>query len=167
MNEKNISLPIVKRFGGYLHKVIPILDSTGKIIQYVVKPFMVELRPRDIMQIIVGSAILAIPVAVTEEVWQLSIKLPFQNVIVLFIISILFISLYVYFNFYRFHLKEFLFPFIKRVFAIYILSLFIVAILLITIDQCPILTNFEIAIKRIIIVAFPSSMSATVSDSMK
>lgn len=167
MLENEKPKPTTKRIGGYLHRIVPILDSTGKVIHHVVKPFMVELKPRDILQIIIGATILAIPVAFTEEVWQLSIKLPKLNIGILALTSIIFISLFVYLNFYRFHLKEYKFDFIKRVLAIYFISLLIVCFLLIIIGQCPLISNFGVAIKRIIIVAFPSSMSASVSDLIK
>ena len=32
---------IIKRIGGYLHKVTPIVDSTGKVIHSIVTPFQV------------------------------------------------------------------------------------------------------------------------------
>ncbi|MFC1589880.1 hypothetical protein ACFL42_00145 [Candidatus Omnitrophota bacterium] len=66
----------IKRIGGYLHKVIPIVDSTGKVVQRVIAPFMVELKPRDILQIIVGASVLAIPIGLTEEAWVLGEQLP-------------------------------------------------------------------------------------------
>jgi uncharacterized membrane protein len=73
----------VKRLGrgGYLHSVIPILNSSGDVIQRIVKPLMVEVRFRDIVQIMIGSSILAIPIAFTEETWQLGQSLPLPNVI--------------------------------------------------------------------------------------
>lgn len=71
----------IKRIGGYLHKVIPVMDSTGKILSYTLKPLMVELKPRDILQIIVGASILAVPIAFTEETWNLGEKLPLVNVL--------------------------------------------------------------------------------------
>jgi hypothetical protein len=54
MNKTNKPKPIIKRIGGYLHKIVPIVDSSGNVIHHVAKPFMVEIRPRDIMQIIVA-----------------------------------------------------------------------------------------------------------------
>ena len=61
----------VKRIGGYLHRVVPIADSAGKVVNYALKPLMVEFHPRDLMQVIVGASILAVPVAMTEETWVL------------------------------------------------------------------------------------------------
>jgi len=165
--EKTKSMYVIKRIGGYLHKVIPIVDSTGKVVQTVIAPFMVELKPRDIMQIIVGATILAIPVGLTEETWQLAEQLNVNNVLLLGGISIFFISLFVYFNFYRFHLKENAAKYIKRVLATYGLSLLVVGVLLTIIEKCPWGVDNLLAIKRIVITAFPASMAATISDTMK
>lgn len=157
----------IKRIGGYLHRLSPVLDSTGKVVSYVTTPLMVELKPRDIMQIIVGASILAIPVGFTEETWNLGERLPLNNVFALGIISLIFIALFVYFNFYRFQLKGYIFEYIKRVLATYLLSLIVVGVLLTIIEKCPWGSETMVALKRIIIVAFPSSMSAAISDTLK
>ena len=61
----------IQRVSGRLHRVQPILDAAGKIVHYAVSPLRVELKRRDIIKIIAGSAILATPVALTGEVWEL------------------------------------------------------------------------------------------------
>ena len=157
----------IRRIGGYLHRVVPIVDDTGKVVQHVLKPFMVEFRPRDLMQVVVGASVLAVPVAFTEETWTLGEELAMGNVVALSFLSILFIALYVYYNFYRFHLKGNILDFIKRVCSIYFFSLLVVALLLTIIERCPWGTDMQIAIKRILIVAFPASMSAAISDNLK
>ena len=157
----------IKRIGGYLHKMIPITDASGKLLHYVTKPLMVELKPRDIMQIIIGSTILALPVAYTEEAWKLGEELPLLNVGFLSMISLVFIALFVFFNFYRFNIKGHVFNYIKRIIATYIISILVVAVLLTIIQRCPWETDYVLAIKRVIIVAFPASMSATISDVLK
>ena len=162
----NIKESQIRRVSGRLHRVQPILDAAGKVIHYAVSPLRVELRKRDLMQIIAGSAILAVPVAFTEETWGLGETLPIQNVIMLGAISIVFISTYVYFNFYKDLFHKYVSQFIKRVMAIYFLSLLIVGILLTIIQVAPWTTDFMLAIKRTIIVGFPASMSATISDAI-
>ncbi|MBS9463237.1 DUF2391 family protein [Flagellimonas sp. 389] len=156
-----------KRIGGYLHKMVPITDASGKLLHYVTKPLMVELKPRDIMQIIIGSTILALPVTYTEEAWKLGEELPLLNVGLLSLISLTFIALFVYFNFYRFNIKGHLFNYIKRVLATYLISILVVAVLLTIIQRCPWQEDSLLAIKRIVIVSFPASMSATISDVIK
>ena len=167
MDKNNIVDVTIKRVGGYLQKITTIADSTGKVIQTVMSPFMVELRLRDIMQIIVGASILAIPVGFTEEAWSLGEKLPLVNVMALSFLSLIFIVGFVYYNFYRFTLKGHVSQYIKRVIVTYLLSLFVVGVLLTIIQVCPWGANNLLALKRIIIIAFPASMSATVSDALK
>jgi len=157
----------IKRIGGYLHRVIPIANKSGEIISYTLKPFMVEFKPRDAFQVIVGASILAIPVSFTEEAWTLGEKLPFNNIALLSLLSLLFIASFVYYNIYRFHFKGHIIEYIKRVICTYFFSLFVVAVILTIIQKCPWGTDNILAIKRIVIVSFPASMSATVSDSIK
>lgn len=156
----------IRRVSGRLHRIQPILDAAGKVIHYAVSPLRVELRRRDLMQIIAGSTILAVPVAFTAEVWSLGDTLPLLNVIILGVISIVLIATYVYYNFYRDLLKNYIGQFIKRVFAIYLISLILVSILLTIIQVAPWTTDFLLALKRTIIVGFPASMSATISDAI-
>lgn len=157
----------IKRIGGYLHKIVEIKDVSGKIINTIVSPFMVELKPKDVLQIIVGATILALPVGLTEETWILAQELSFRNVMLLGVLSILFIALFVYFNFYRFNLKKYFFQYLKRVVATYGLSLIVVGLLLTIIEKCPWWTDSLLAVKRIIITALPASMAATISDTIK
>jgi len=159
--------PIVKRIGHYLYKLVPIADETGKIISHAITPLMVEFHPRDLMQIIVGASVLAVPVAFTEETWNLGQELPLRNVLLLTLISFIFIASYVYYNFYRFQLRNNLFRYVVRVLSIYLFSLMVVAMLLMIINRCPWQTDALLAIKRVIIVAFPASMSAAISDTIK
>jgi uncharacterized membrane protein len=152
---------------GILHSVIPVVDETGKVVQRIVKPLMVELKARDIIQIFVGASLLAIPMAYTEETWQLGQQLPLLNVGVLAALSIIFIAIFVYANFYQYYLKGFVFEYIKRVLAIYIISLLVVGLLMTVIQQCPWGVDNLLAIKRIIIVTLPASMSAVAVDAVK
>jgi len=157
----------VERIGGYLHKVVPVMDGAGKVLSYAVSPLMWEFRPRDAMQIVVGASVLAVPVAFTEETWVLGERLPVANVVALGLISLLFISLFVYYNFYRNALRGHFTEYLKRVAAIYVLSLIVVGAILTLVQKCPWGVDNALALKRMIIVAFPASMSAAVSDMLK
>ncbi len=157
----------IKRIGALLHKVTPIVDGAGRIVHYVANPLMVELRRRDVMQIVVGASILAIPVGFTEEAWRLGERLPLPNIAALAAVSIAFIAAFVYFNFYRELFRSYWVEYVKRVLAIYLLSLAAVAALLTLIDVTPWGVDNLLAIKRIVIVTFPASMSAAVSDAIK
>lgn len=165
MNHKNETQ--VKRIGGYLYKVTPVKDDKGNVLNHLLRPLMVEFRPRDWLQVIVGSSLLAIPMAFTAETWELGQQLPMLNVGILSGLSLFFIALFVYFNFYRYFLKDNLVHYTVRVLATYLISFLVVAILLTILDKCPWGLDNLLALKRIIIVAFPASMSATVSDVLK
>ena len=167
VNKKKREEHGLKRINGVLHRVVPIADEAGKIIHYAVKPLMVELHLRDVMQIIVGAVILAIPVGFTQEVWDLSHTLPGINVFLIAIFSLSFIAVFVFYNFYRNHIKGFEFDYVKRVLVIYFLSLLVVAVLMTMIGQADWVADAKAAIKLIVIVAFPASMSATLSDTIK
>jgi len=159
--------PFVRRLGGYLHKIVPIADSTGQVVERLVVPIMVELRYRDVVQILVGACILALPVSYTEEAWNLGASLSVVRVVGIALLSIAFMATYVYYNFYRRFLRQYFFSFIRRVVTTYLISLLVVAGLLTLIDKCPWGSDNILAIKRIVIVAFPASMSAAVTDSLK
>ena len=156
----------IQRVSGRLHRINPILDAAGKVIHYAVSPLRVELKRRDLIQIIVGSSILAVPIGFTQETWDLGQSLPVINIIALAFLSLIFISAYVYYNFYRDLIGQYKFDYLKRVFVIYLFSLFVVGLILTIIQVAPWKTDFVLAIKRTIIVGFPSSMSAAVSDSI-
>lgn len=167
MDRKENDKTVIKRIGGYLHRVIPIVDKSGKVISYALKPIMVEFRPRDLLQVVVGASLLAIPVAFTEEVWVLGEKLPIVNVAAISFISVLFVSAFVYYNFYRFNFKEHLFDYLKRIIGTYGVSLMVVALILTILQKCPWSVDYVLALKRIVLVAFPASMGGTLSDTIK
>jgi len=157
----------LERVGGYLHRVIPISNEAGDIISYTLKPLMLEFKGGDIMQVVIGASMLAIPVAFTEEIWQLGSVLPALNTMMISLTSLVFVSIFVYYNFYRVTFKGYIPEFIKRVIGTYFISLLVVAFILTLIQQCPWLTDPATAIRRVVLVAFPASMSGTLTDTLK
>ena len=125
-----------------------------------------NLEGRDVSEIVIGSLVLAFPVAVTEEVWNLSSELSLGRTIFISLVSIVCISVFVQTT-YRHELsfssqKELM----VRVFAVYLLTLVVAAAVLFAIRKLPLLTDTMVSIKRTIIVAFPASFAATVVDSL-
>ena len=120
----------------------------------------------DLVQVIVGSTLLAIPVGFTTEVWSLSENLPFINILGIFIISIIFISIFTYYHYHGANIKKHWFIFTKRVILTYIFSFIAVCIILILVDMISMI-NLIISLKRVIIVTLPASMSAAVADTIK
>lgn len=126
-----------------------------------------EFRPRDVMQVLIGSAILAVPVAFTEETWKLGEFLPMANVVALLVISLLMVSFFVFYNYYRRNFKEQWDQFIKRVIGTYLVAALVVAVLLTLIQKAPWTLDWVLALKRTIIITFPASMSGAVADMIK
>ena len=157
----------VIRIGKYLNELVTIKDSAGNLMHRAVKPMMLEVYPRDVMQLIVGATLLSVPVAFTEEVWVMGERLAWFNIIFLFLISILFSALFVYYNFYRNHFKKHYLEFFKRIFLLYFISLGVSWLILYLAGQAGLDTNWVVVVKRMIIVSFPASMSAAVADMIK
>jgi len=155
------------RVAGKLKEVVTVLDGKGNVLHKMIQPLMVEFYPRDVIQIIVGATILAIPVVLTEETWALGETLPWLNVFIILAMSLVFVSLFVYFNYYRRKFKSHVFDFCKRVIVTYVLSFAVVAALLSLIQMAPWQTNMALAMKRIIIVTLPATMSAAIVDVIK
>jgi len=155
-----------KRVDGYLHRVVSMATEDGKT-QYSLQPLSWEFKPRDFFQILIGAAIIGTPLAFTEEVWTLGQELPMQNALFIAVTTLVVLGLYVYFNFYRYHLRGYLMHYFLRVFLIYFGSIGVVTSILLLVGKAPFFTDPGTAIKRIIIIGLASSMSATVSDSLK
>ena len=95
MSETSDRPRIVQRLGGQLHSVRDILDEEGKVIDRLIEPLMVEIGLRDLAQIIIGALVLAIPVALAEEVWTLGKSLAARIVAGIALVSITFTALFV------------------------------------------------------------------------
>lgn len=152
---------------GRWQEVVTVLDSTGKVLNSIAQPLKLEFHSKDILQVIIGASMLAIPVGFTEETWRLGENLPMANVIWFPILSVLFIGLFTYFNFYKRRLRKHWFRFAKRVFFTYLFSFLVVAGLMHIINQTPWATDWILALKRVFIVAFPCSLSGALTDTIK
>lgn len=157
----------IKRIGGYLKEIVTFFDDSGKPIGHVMNPLMVELKPRDIAQIFVGSFLVAAPLCLTEEVWNLSSELPLVNTLYLVLCSLSIVIAFVYFNFYRFKLKGHVINFVKRIFAIYMISTLSVIMMLFLINKLPYGEMPLVTIKRVIIIGFPSIFGGVITDYLK
>lgn len=157
----------VVRINGHLKEITTIKDYKGKLLHKIINPLMVEFHVKDFFQIMIGASILAIPVGFTEETWRLGELLPLSNALGFAVLSVLFISAFVYYNYYRKKIRHHWAEFIKRVLATYLVSFVVVTIILALIQKTPWSTDWILAFKRTAIVTFPSSMSAVVADVIK
>ena len=132
--------------------------------------FMNRNSPRfgykNLIQVVVGATILAIPVAFTEETWRLGESLPLLNIIGLFLLSIVFISLFTYRNYRKRKIPFFIDDFFIRIIGTYVFAFLTVAIVMLLIQRAPFSTDFILAINRIVVVTFPASMSAAIADTI-
>ncbi len=156
----------VKRIDGQLYETFVIKSEAGDELQRLNIPLKVEFRIHDVLEILVGASILAVPVAFTEEVWDMGDQLPWLNVVVLSVVSLIFIGSFVYYTSYRRHLGMFRGEYLKRVLSIFFITLLVVGFLLTIVNKCPWSTDFAVALKRVMIGAFPASLSATVTDNL-
>lgn len=120
----------------------------------------------DFFQVIIGSAALTIPVAFSEESWKLSQTLPWRNILILIVLSLLFINLYSINSIFSGKIKHRLPHFIYRTIIDYFITLMVVFIILIAINKMPLIADLTTALKRIIILSFPASMGGVVVDSL-
>lgn len=127
----------------------------------------VEFHFEDLLQVLIGAAVLAIPVGFTAEVWRLGVNLPGFNVFLIGIVSVLFISAFTYHHYYHKKIKTHWPDFTERVLFTYVISFLVVAVLLTLIQQTPWVSDFSLALKRTVIVTLPSTMSAAIADVLK
>lgn len=125
-----------------------------------------ELRSTDIAEIAVGGLIMAMPMAVTEELWDLSEELDIVRIVVIAAFSVAFIALVIWSLIYKDVDPEDRQDFLRRVFAAYGIALFISAAMLLAIDRLPLFDDPILALKRTVLVAVPVSFGGTTADSL-
>lgn len=156
----------IQRINGYLREVITYVDQSGKVTT-AINPLMVELKPRDMMQIFVGSFLIAAPLSFTEEVWVLGQEITTSRVLTLAIFSFSVMTLYTYFQHYRGRMKGYVMQFIKRIIATYVIAASSAVMMLYLIGKLPLETDPHTAVSRVILISFPALFGAVLSDSLK
>lgn len=119
----------------------------------------------DASQIVIGAFALAVPLSFSEEAWRLGETLPFINMVMLFILSVCFLSFYAYESVFQGKIKYRTAIFGLRVIIAYIVAGIVVSLVLLSIGKFPLLSDPLIALKRLIIITMPASMGAIVVDS--
>jgi uncharacterized membrane protein len=166
-NSKQSAKPNYVRIGGFLKEIVTVHDEQGNILQKLIKPVMVEFYSRDVIQVLVGSILLAVPVGLTEEVWVLGETLPSLNILLITVLSMCAVAIFVYHNFYLGHFKNHKIEFFKRALSVYVISFCVAGLFLTLIGKAPWTLDWALALKRSIIVGLPASMSAAVADMIK
>jgi len=133
-----------------------------------ISPLVFDFHFKDIIQVMIGAVILAIPIGFTQETWELGETLPMWSIYAIIALSLFFISSFVYYNYYRDQsMAGQLKNFFKRSVSIYVASFIVVAVLLAVIQKAPWGVDAMLAFKRTVIVALPASMSAAIADVIK
>jgi uncharacterized membrane protein len=121
---------------------------------------------KDLAEIIVGACVLALPLALTEEVWDLGKELHILNVLAIVVVSYAVIAAYARVHFYEGRLEGRGGEYLKRVLSVYGVTLVVSALLLVAIDKLLLLSDPMVALKRTILISLPASFFATVVDGL-
>ena len=119
----------------------------------------------DASQVFVGAFALAVPISFSEEAWRLGETLPFLNLFMLFLLSLLFLTIFTYESVFQRDVKSRLFVFIFRIVVAYMMTAIVVGLALLCLDKLPVLHDPIISLKRIIVITMPASMGAIIVDS--
>jgi uncharacterized membrane protein len=119
----------------------------------------------DIIQVVVGACALSVPVAFSEEAWNMGRTLPVANIIVIVVLSLLFVNLYSFHNIFQGRITHRIFIFFARTVIDYSITLLVVVVVLSALDHLPIFSEPWVAVRRVVVLSFPASMGAVVVDS--
>lgn len=112
----------------------------------------------DASQVFVGAFALAVPISFSEEAWRLGETLPYTNLLMLFILSVLFLSLFTYESVFQKDIHSRIFIFIFRIVIAYLMTALVVTLVLFCLNKLPLIDDPIISLKRIIIITMPASM---------
>ncbi|WP_299878421.1 DUF2391 family protein [uncultured Cocleimonas sp.] len=119
----------------------------------------------DASQVAIGSFALAVPISFSEEAWRIGEKLPLSNLLLVFVLSIAFLSFFAYGSVFQSNIKYRVPVFVIRIIIAYLIAAFVVALVLSSLDKFPLLTEPNIALRRLIVITMPASMGAIIVDS--
>jgi uncharacterized membrane protein len=122
-----------------------------------------KINFEDISQIIIGAAVMAIPIAFSEELWKFGETLPIFNIFMLAALSLTIQCFYTYFSLFQGKEERF-FHILFRVLLNYILTFLTVGIILFALNRLSLSPDFLVGFKRIIILSFPASLVAVIVD---
>ncbi len=122
-----------------------------------------KMNLEDISQIVVGAAVMAVPIAFSEELWKFGETLPLLNILMLAILSIGIQFFYTNFSLFQGR-EESYFRIIFRVLLNYILTFLTVGIILFLLNRLSFSSELLVGFKRVIILSFPASLGAVIVD---
>jgi uncharacterized membrane protein len=121
---------------------------------------------KDVAQMLVGAGTLALPVAMSEDTWDIAKDLPTGNIISIVFVSLILIAGFVYTAYFGGQFRTHRRLFIRRVLITYGLTLIVSSGSLTLVDQAHWVADFSLAFKQTVIVALPASFAATIVDNL-
>lgn len=125
-----------------------------------------EFVLRDVLEIAMGACMLILPLAFTEEAWDLGEQIPLLNALLFALVAYLIIAVFIYFQAYGGILEGHRNEFWRRVGSTYAITLVVAALTLAGIEKLPLMSDFLVALKRTILVSLPGCFFATAFDSL-
>ncbi len=157
--------PKLQRINGRLHFIHHVLDDDGNVVSTITGPLKVEFHVQDLLQLVAGAAVMALPVSLTEEVWNLAADFSPLRALAIFAVSLIILAGFIWSLFYGQRIREFPSHFFKRCLSTYLVTFLVALSLLFLWDKAP-LDDLGLTPTRTIIVAFPASFAATAVDFM-
>ncbi len=124
-----------------------------------------SFNTEDAGQVFVGAFALAVPISFSEEAWKLGETLPLSNLLMLFTLSVAFLAVFAYQSVFQKNIQRRRLVFILRIVIAYVMTAFVVSLILLCLNKFPLLSDPVTAIRRIIVVTMPASMGAIIVDS--
>ncbi len=160
------SPPTTHRINGRLHTVHPVLDEAGNLLTSVTRALKVEFHPEDLVQLIVGASVMALPIALTGEVWDLGETLSVGRTVAIAGISVVTLAAFIWSLFYVRNLRAYRGTFLLRVVTAYLVTSLIAFTFLYLFDKAP-LDDLQVALTRTVLVSLPAAYAATAVDFVK
>jgi uncharacterized membrane protein len=129
------------------------------------KLMKLNFNSEDASQVFVGAFALAVPISFSEEAWRLGETLPYSNLLMLFTLSVVFLSFFAYENVFQKNIQSRIFVFIFRIVIAYLMAALVVSLVLFCLNKLPLFEDPITAFKRIIVITMTASMGAIVVDS--
>ena len=125
--------------------------------------YFYKLNLEDISQIIIGAAVMAVPIAFSEELWKFGETLPLINILILLCLSLVIQFFYTKFSIFQTQQKSFT-VILARVSVNYLLTFITVGIILFALNRLSLSSSFLIGLNRVVILSFPASLGAVIVD---
>ncbi len=119
----------------------------------------------DASQVAVGAFALAVPISFSEEAWRLGEVLPIVNLLLIFSLSVIFLSFFAYESVFQGNIRYRVPVFVLRILIAYSITALVVALVLLSFDKFPLMAEPEVALKRLVVITMPASMGAIIVDS--